>query len=173
MTLNTSESNLTGSTLTLNFEATTTIPAGTPFIIKWATKENPATNLVSPVFTGVTIDNTMRNADFTGGTFKGTYSPIVWDTENKSILFVGTNNTLYWPTAGGHVNACRAYFDLGTYEAREFVLNFDDQTTGVIEVKEVNEVKDDSWYTLNGVKLSGKPTKSGLYIHGNRKVVIK
>jgi hypothetical protein len=71
------------------------------------------------------------------------------------------------------MNACRAYFDLGTYEAREFVLNFDDQTTGVIEVKEVNEVKDDSWYTLNGVKLSGKPTKSGLYIHGNRKVVIK
>ena len=173
MTLNTSESNLTGSTLTLNFDAATTIPAGTPFIIKWATKETPATDLVSPVFTGVTIDNTMHNADFTGGTFKGTYNPIVWNTENKNILFVGTNNTLYWPTAGGHMNACRAYFDLGTYEAREFVLNFDDQTTGVIEVKEVNEVKDDSWYTLNGVKLSGKPTKSGLYIHGNRKVVIK
>ena len=174
MTLNTSESNLTGSTLTLNFDAApTTIPAGTPFIIKWATKETPATNLVSPVFTGVTIDNTMHNADFTGGTFKGTYNPIVWDTENKSILFVGTNNTLYWPTAGGHVNACRAYFDLGTYTAREFVLNFDDQTTGVKGVKEVKGVKDDSWYTLNGVKLSGKPTKSGLYIHGNRKVVIK
>jgi hypothetical protein len=174
MTLNTSESNLTGSTFTLSFDAApTTIPAGTPFIIKWATKETPATNLVSPVFTGVTIDNTMHNADFTGGTFKGTYERKVWNEENKSILFVGTNNTLYWPTAGGHVNACRAYFDLGTYEAREFVLNFDDQTTGVIEVKEVNEVKDDSWYTLNGVKLSGKPTKSGLYIHGNRKVVIK
>ena len=90
-----------------------------------------------------------------------------------SVLFVGTNNTLYWPTAGGHVNACRAYFDLGTYEAREFVLNFDDQTTGVIEVKEVNEVKDDSWYTLNGVKLSGKPTKAGLYIHNGKKVIIK
>ena len=174
MTLNTSESNLTGSTLTLNFDAApTTIPAGTPFIIKWATKETPATNLVSPVFTGVTIDNTMHNADFTGGTFKGTYNPIVWDTENKSILFVGENNTLYYPEANGHVNACRAYFDLGTYEAREFVLNFDDQTTGVKGVKEVKGVKDDSWYTLNGVKLSGKPTKSGLYIHGNRKVVIK
>ena len=180
MTLNTSESNLTGSTLTLNFDAApTTIPAGTPFIIKWGEQEGKTgylgTIIENPVFTGVTIDNTDRSVTSSDGyvTFKGTYSPIVWDTENKSILFVGTNNTLYWPTAGGHVNACRAYFDLGTYEAREFVLNFDDQTTGVIEVKEVNEVKDDSWYTLNGVKLSGKPTKSGLYIHGNRKVVIK
>ena len=33
MTLNTTTSNLTGSTLTLNFTAATTIPAGTPFII--------------------------------------------------------------------------------------------------------------------------------------------
>ena len=177
MTLNTSESNLTGTTLTLNFTAAETIPAGTPFIIKWGEPKGETgylgTTIENPVFTGVTIDNTMHNTDFTGGTFKGTYNPIVWNTENKNILFVGTNNTLYWPTAGGHMNACRAYFDLGTYEAREFVLNFDDQTTGVIEVKEVNEVKDDSWYTLNGVKLSGKPTKSGLYIHGNRKVVIK
>ena len=152
---------------------TETIPAGTPFIIKWATKETPATDLVSPVFTGVTIDNTMRNADFTGGTFKGTYERKVWNEENKSILFVGENKMLYYPEANGHVNACRAYFDLGTYEAREFVLNFDDQTTGVIEVKEVNEVKDDSWYTLNGVKLSGKPTKTGLYIHNGKKVIIK
>ena len=177
MTLNTSESNLTGSTLTLNFDAATTIPAGTPFIIKWGEPKGKTgylgTTIENPVFTGVTIDKTMRNADFTGGTFKGTYERKVWNEENKSILFVGENKMLYYPEANGHVNACRAYFDLGTYEAREFVLNFDDQTTGVIEVKEVNEVKDDSWYTLNGVKLSGKPTKAGLYIHNGKKVIIK
>ena len=175
MTLNTSESNLTGSTLTLNFEAATTIPAGTPFIIKWATKETPATNLVSPVFTGVTIDNTMRNADFTGGTFKGTYSPIVWDTENKSILFVGTNNTLYWPTAGGHVNACRAYFDLGTYEAREFVMNFDgeNEVTSLPQPLQKEGSQADAWYTLDGRKLNGKPITKGLYIHNGKKVIIK
>ena len=175
MTLNTSESNLTGSTLTLNFEAATTIPAGTPFIIKWATKKTPATDLVSPVFTGVTINNTMNNADFTGGTFKGTYSPIVWDTENKSILFVGTNNTLYWPTAGGHVNACRAYFDLGTYEAREFVMNFDgeNEVTSLPQPLQKEGSQADAWYTLDGRKLNGKPTTKGLYIHNGKKVIIK
>jgi hypothetical protein len=122
-----------------------------------------------------TIDNTMRNADFTGGTFKGTYSPIVWDTENKSILFVGTNNTLYWPTAGGHVNACRAYFDLGTYEAREFVMNFDgeNEVTSLPQPLQKEGSQADAWYTLDGRKLNGKPTTKGLYIHNGKKVIIK
>ena len=154
---------------------TETIPAGTPFIIKWATKETPATDLVSPVFTGVTIDNTMNNADFTGGTFKGTYSPIVWNTENKSILFVGTNNTLYWPTAGGHVNACRAYFDLGSASAREFVMNFDgeNEVTSLPQPLQKEGSQADAWYTLDGRKLNGKPTTKGLYIHNGKKVIIK
>ena len=180
MTLNTAESNLTGSTLTLNFDAApTTIPAGTPFIIKWGEQEGKTgylgTIIENPVFTGVTIDNTMHNADFTGGTFKGTYSPIVWDTENKSILFVGTNNTLYWPTAGGHVNACRAYFDLGSASAREFVMNFDgeNEVTSLPQPLQKEGSQADAWYTLDGRKLNGKPTTKGLYIHNGKKVIIK
>ena len=31
----------------------------------------------------------------------------------------------------------------------------------------------DYWYTLSGTRLSAKPTNPGLYIHGNKKVVIK
>ena len=31
----------------------------------------------------------------------------------------------------------------------------------------------ESWYTLDGVRLSGKPTKKGLYINNGKKVVIK
>ncbi|MDY6417163.1 MAG: hypothetical protein SPK87_00285 [Bacteroidales bacterium] len=29
------------------------------------------------------------------------------------------------------------------------------------------------WYTLSGQRLQGKPAKAGLYIHNNKKVVIK
>ena len=155
---------------------TETIPAGTPFIIKWATKETPATDLVSPVFTGVTIDNTMNNADFTGGTFKGTYNPIVWDTENKSILFVGEKNTLYYPKSGAFVNACRAYFDLGSASAREFVMNFEEgnsETTSLPQPLQKEGSQADAWYTLDGRKLNGKPTTKGLYIHNGKKVIIK
>ena len=182
MTLNTAESNLTGSTLTLNFDAApTTIPAGTPFIIKWGEQEEKTgylgTIIENPVFTGVTIDNTDRSVTSSDGyvTFKGTYSPIVWDTENKSILFVGENNTLYWPTAGGHVNACRAYFDLGSASAREFVMNFDgeNEVTSLPQPLQKEGSQADAWYTLDGRKLNGKPTTKGLYIHNGKKVIIK
>ncbi len=30
-----------------------------------------------------------------------------------------------------------------------------------------------SWYSLDGRKFSGKPTKSGLYIRGGRKVLVR
>ena len=32
---------------------------------------------------------------------------------------------------------------------------------------------DDAWYSLDGRKLNGKPTKKGLYINNGKKVVIK
>ena len=31
----------------------------------------------------------------------------------------------------------------------------------------------DVWYTINGVKLDGKPTAKGLYIVNGKKIVIK
>ena len=71
-------------------------------------------------------------------------------------------------------------------EARSLDMVFGDDATGVEEVIEDSGVKevlgrakrqsranDDSWYTINGVKLNGKPTKPGLYINKGMKVVIK
>ena len=50
------------------------------------------------------------------------------------------------------------------------------ETTGIgtLDTK-TGEMTFDSeaWYTLDGVRLSGKPTKKGLYINNGRKVVIK
>jgi hypothetical protein len=31
----------------------------------------------------------------------------------------------------------------------------------------------DAWYTLDGRRLSGKPTQKGIYINNSKKVVIK
>ena len=50
------------------------------------------------------------------------------------------------------------------------------ETTSVIELKngKMEELDSfDSWYSLDGRKLSGKPTKKGLYINNGKKVVIK
>ena len=50
------------------------------------------------------------------------------------------------------------------------------EVTGIGEIDtKTGEMTFDSeaWYTLNGVRLSGKPTKKGLYINNGRKVVVK
>ena len=50
------------------------------------------------------------------------------------------------------------------------------ETTGIGTLDtETGEMTFDSeaWYTLDGVRLSGKPTKKGLYINNGKKIVIK
>jgi len=42
----------------------------------------------------------------------------------------------------------------------------------IISPAEIAE-RADAWYTVNGVRLSGKPSQKGVYIHGGRKVVVK
>ena len=53
------------------------------------------------------------------------------------------------------------------------LVNSDGTTTEIETTNFTNYTNSDAWFTLDGRKLSGKPTKAGLYIHGNRKVVIK
>ena len=180
MTLKSSE--FAGGELTLTFEDATTIEAGKPYIIKWdATTPDYIEN---PEFTGVTISNATSNVPTSYADFIGTYSPIVWESENNSVLFLGSGNTLYFPQPSGgekpHVNAFRGYFQLKGLTASEVSLarmNFDEQGTQTIightEITEITERADAAWYSLDGVKLDSKPSSKGIYIHGNKKVVVE
>ena len=174
MTLNTATSELSGSTLTLNFTSATSIPAGTPFIIKW---DNKGTTIEEPEFTGVTISNATANNTqaFSGGSFKGSFSPVSFTADDKSILFLGAANKLYWPNDNMTLGACRAHFDLGTSGAPDMniVLNFGDETTEIRTTNYTNYTNSDEWFTLSGMRLSVKPTQPGLYINNGRKVVVK
>ena len=178
MVLDDGKSNFDGTTLTLNFvDAPATIPAGTPFIIKW--KEG--TDLTSPVFSSVSISKANNDVTFTGGTFKGTYARKEWNEETPSILFLGEKNQLNWPLKGAHLNAFRAFFELTdpNAKAREFVMNFEEgseETTGIESMYNVQCTMNnsaDAWYTIDGVKLKGKPSAKGVYINRGKKVVMK
>jgi hypothetical protein len=196
MTLNTTSSNFADGTLTLNFTAAETIPAGTPFIIKWDkpanyvayTGQNAATcsDLVSPVFQGVTIDAENRDATVTGVlTFTGTYAPVTTpDDGDNTKLYLGAANKLYYPTKDMTIGCQRAYFQLlgdltagdPASQVRAFALNFgDDEATGIISVHDSGFTVNasDAWYTLDGRRLDGQPTAKGLYIHGGKKVIVK
>ena len=177
-------------TLKLNFsDALTAIEAGKPYIVKWSKDAgydaNPSNyDLVNPVFTDVTIDNSTNDVDFTGGSFMGTYAPLEITDANRSkvLLLSGKNKLGYAKTDrtianGKALGTCRAYFYFpGSQTARSFVMNFgEDETTSLREkgiVKSEEFLAAAEWYTLDGVKLSGKPTKKGLYIHGGKKVLV-
>ena len=193
MTLSTSS--FADGTLTLNFADATTIEAGKPYIIKWTKPAGydqasvDSRDIKNPVFTGVTIKSGTTNTQTEYVTFRGTFAPISYASANHNILFLGAGNTLYYPEAGAHIGAFRAYFELGngltagtpSSPVRAFNLSFSgsadgSSASGIAVVPPANDADGDvrtpGWYTLDGVRLNGKPTKKGLYIHGGRKVVI-
>ena len=179
-----------GGTLTLTFADATSIEAGHAYLIKWDSGSNLGPSDL--IFTGVTLTNYLcedgistDNSGTATVTFMGTYKKLSFDADDKSILFLGENNTLYYPQSGAAIGAQRAYFKLSGITAgdktisgaRTFVLDFgDNNTTGVIELKDgkMEELKFfDSWYSLDGKHLSGKPAQKGIYINNGKKIIIK
>jgi len=178
----------TCGTLNLFFIDATSIEAGKPYLIKW--DDDGSADLVNPEFSnlsGMTIETTpiaVTSAD-DYVTFMGTYSPIAYNAENKSILLVG-GSSLYYPdgSATTNINAFRSYFQLNNglevgntnNQVREFKLNFgEEKTTGISLTPDPSRGGEGSsyWYSLDGRKLSEKPTTKGIYVNRGRKIVIK
>lgn len=170
-----------GTTLYLGFKEVVNDPvitAGKPYIIKWAIDtDNPT--ITDPIFKDVTITATSPTAvDFTGGKFVGQFSPfeITSDLLNQ-IIYLGANDKIGYASASGRkLNTMRAHFEVPTVsEARlidNSVINFGDKTTGIIEMKD-GKGSEDSFYSIDGHKFSGKPTRKGVFIRNGHKVVIK
>jgi hypothetical protein len=186
MTIDVTEKNgfdATDGILYLWFKTATEIEAGVPYLVKWTSGDN----ITGPVFQGVTISNSTAQtlASETAGLetvqMVGTYSPVDVTANDKSILFLGDANTLYYSSTDRQIRSCHAYFSVPYIKghpeakARAFALNFDgEETTGILEVSaKSNEVKDDVWYSLDGVRLNGKPTQRGMYINKGKKILVK
>jgi len=181
--LSTSNLNSEGK-LTLNFKDATVITAGKPYMVKW----DPADNLTNPVFDNVTIDNTVNDVSFLGGSFKGTYAPLeITDANRNEVLLLATGNRLGYAKTdrtvanGKALGTCRAYFEItGAAAVRSFIMDFgdDDNTTGIIEAGANSQLSTlnsqlSTWYTLDGRRLQGKPAQKGVYIQNGKKVIIK
>ena len=180
-----------GGTLTLTFEDATAIEAGKPYIVKWSrandyTDDN-AHNLYAPVFPCVPISQATASIKTQYVDFVGSYSPVSLAAGDGTVLYLGADNKLYYPSSAVTIGSCRAYFELkGDLTAGEpvstedqniksFVLNFGEET-GIEEVNGyglwVNGYGA-GWYSLDGCHLGSKPTDAGLYIHNGVKVLIK
>ena len=177
-----SAASISGSTLNLEFgNAVDELVAGTPYIIKWESGDD----IENPVFTGVTIDATDRSFDNGAGgdervRFIGTYKNTIFGNPDLNILLMGSDNNLYYPIKAASIGAQRAYFKIGSEGAAQariasFNIGYgDSETTGVGSMVNVqSSMFNDTWYSLDGRKLQGKPTQKGVYINNGRKVIIK
>ena len=138
------------------------------------------------------IDGGTRNPGyFTLGT-KPTYEPIgeEADYSDRTVLYLGAGDKLYYPTEAVTIGAFRAYFKLqGDLTAGEpadeaqdikaFVLNFGDGETGIREISTSSNPSNPStpsnsiWYSLDGRRLNGKPSQRGIYIFKGIKTMIQ
>ena len=176
--------------LTLNFttNSLTSLKAGTPYLVKW---ESGSGTVDAPTFSGVTISATEGSSESSMYVdFVGSFSPVALTAMDKTVLYLGAGNTLYYPSEAMAVNACRAVFRLhngltvGSSSTasgvRAFSLNIEGEENP-LSISPVGERTEafpreglaGAWYTLDGRKLSGKPTQKGVYVHNGFKTVIK
>jgi len=172
-----SESEFSAGTLTLTFANATSIVAGKPYIVKW--NKVISGNLPNPVFLGVTVSNTTTNAESTYADFVGSFSPTSFTANDRTLLYLGAENKLYYPNAAMNLGFCRAYFRLKGITAGDVItttrMTFEDnnEVSGITTTNFTDYTDyDNAWFDLSGRKVS-KPTTRGLYIHNGRKIVIK
>lgn len=168
--------------LTLNFsDPVSAIVAGRPYIVRWpisSSESAGAPDLMDPIFKKVIISSgTPSTYSYDAVDFVGIYNPYVIDGEDRTILYLGADNTLYYPNDAMTIGACRAYFKLKGITVGDLqqapVLNFGDEGTTTLNSLSLGEGRGDAWFTLDGRRLSGKPSHSGVYLNNGKKIVIK
>ena len=153
----------------------------------------PLTDITNPVFNGVTISSTTPTpVEFSIENssekcqFLGQYSPFsigdtnsgTFDGDLNEIVMLGSGSKLGYSKNARTLKTFRCHFyvpaDGGVAGARAFVMNFEEgETTGIITMSDVRSEMSDGWYTIDGRKLSGKPSVKGVYVNNGRKVIIK
>ena len=182
-------------------ETTAALTANTPYIFTTATAtsvtfSNPA--VIAAASYSDAAANTLGTND-TDWTFQGTYSAISLPKtgEHAYGFAAGDGSTVaigsfvhlvsgasaapfraYLKYTGTDANWAKARTRSGaeTLPSRIIVrivgANGSTTTIGTFDTT-TGEITTDDWYTLDGRKLSGKPSAKGLYIHNGRKEVLK
>ncbi len=142
-------------------------------------------NLVSPSFKWRQIlANAPAGVTTSDGkcTFQGTYDPITFNSTDRSVLFLGSDNKLYYPLSGANIDAFRAYFHVGNPNAvKELKLTFgeEEDATSIHNSQFIIRNEGDAVYDLSGRLINSKfknqnsKLPSGIYIVNGQKVVIK
>ena len=150
------------------------------YLVRWT--GNNEGNLIDPAFACVSLKNMQPEAaetDFMS--FIGSYDPVSLEANDRTVLYLGIDNNLYYPAVNIQVNACRAVFNLIGIKAGD-IDGVRLSTEGGEETAIYNIMVSDSsnsqlfnsgYYTLDGRRLNARPTAPGIYVQNRRKVVVR
>lgn len=154
------------------FKTASDIKAGMPYLVK------PATDIVNPVFSDVTLSATAAKTISDGGySFVAIYSPTELASD-KTEQFLKTDGKLYYPAANTKLRGMRAFFRTPAGQAARLAL-YDDDMTGITTAIIPSHADADALYDLSGRRMNamrstiGSPLKKGIYIRQGKKIVVR
>ena len=141
----------------------TEIKAGWPYLVK------TTSNIVNPVFSSVTVENTEGVTKGTGDyKFVGQIYNKSLTTDGK-VAYLSTSGEIKKLTSGG-IKGLRAYFIVPEKSGATARLVFaEDETTGIAEMKAEESTISDKVYDLSGRRV--ETLKKGIYVVNGKKVV--
>lgn len=163
------------------------LTAGTPYLVKWPkdTEENATITSLTfnissdeDIATGTTTPVTSNDGYIS---FIGVYGTQEFTANDRTMLFLGSNNALYYSTVGRSLGAYKAYFKLNgglqmsatpvSNGVRVLLHGLDGETTAVEAVLTPAASADGEYYDLQGRRVTA-PAK-GIYVTNGKKVIIK
>ena len=117
-------------------------------------------NLLKGTLTSMTLDLSDDSPNYSMGRLNGEIGFYKFNNNGTTSITLGAN---------------KAYLQVpGQSGSKGFTLSFDDDITGIEEVQSsILNPQSDDWYTLDGCRLSDKPSQSGIYIYNGKKIFVK
>jgi hypothetical protein len=149
-----------------SFAKVDSLKAGEPYLVK------PKADIANPTFTGVKMNNTLR--EYKGDyDFLGTYSPMTID-DTKTTYFLGGDGNLKLAKENTTLNGLRAYFKVSSANGAKPALIIDGETiTAIDDVEAEPESGTNAVYSVSGMYMGNdiNALPSGVYIVNGKKII--
>lgn len=171
-----------------------TVPTGlTAYVVSDVDEESGAVTVTSigyiPKNNAVLLEREQNGAasGYTAGAYTGTTTTVnnllSGSPNTTDISSLGSGpvyvlfNDKFKRAISGTIPARRAYLALGaavapTNAPQYLTISIVDGNSTAIDTLTVDDSSNDSWYSIDGLKLNGKPQRKGLYINNGKKVYI-
>ena len=156
------------------------LEAGVPYLVVVSADEGLTLQHLGTISIPDTngAETLLQTASVNGVTLHGTFRRINYGEASEGNFYVLQTGNL-WKRVGGEytqvgVPPFRTYLTLSGSQPANFQIGFEDATES-IHLTEIAEGHHglDAWYTLHGQRLSSSPSTSGIYIHGDKKTMVR